>query len=53
MKSGGHIGLGTNGSIVFLIAYKISFLKMYSFHTFERNLTEIVTKTSVMAAMTE
>src|SRR6218665_1307984 len=37
MQDGGHIGLGANGNIVFLIAYTISFQKMYSFHTLHKD----------------
>jgi len=51
MQDGGHIGFGENGNIVFLIVYTISFPKMYSFYTFQRNLAEILTKTCLMVAM--
>ena len=44
MQDGGHIGHGVNENIVFLIAYIISFPKMYSFYTFQRNLAEILTE---------
>jgi len=30
------MGLGVNGNIVFLIAYIMSFPKMYSFHTLQK-----------------
>ena len=36
MQDGGHIGLGENVNIVFLIAYTISFPKTYSFHTLQK-----------------
>src|SRR6218665_2428176 len=51
MQDGGHIGVGANENIVFLIAYIISFPKMYCFHTFKRNLAEILTKTCFMLAI--
>jgi len=41
MQDGGHIGLGANGNIVFLIAYAISFPKMYSFHTLHKNPAKV------------
>ena len=51
MQEGGHIGPGANEDIVFLIAYTISFPKVYSFHAFQRNLAETLTKPCFMAAM--
>src|SRR6218665_1579296 len=51
MQNGGHIGVGANVNIVFLIAYIISFPNMYSFHTFQNYLAEIFTKTCFMAAI--
>src|SRR6218665_3128040 len=46
---GGHFV--TLGKFVYLIAHTIRFPKMYSFHTFLRNLAEILTKTCFMAAI--
>src|SRR6218665_1935029 len=51
MQYGNHIGPGANENIVFLIAYTISFPKMYSFNTFQRTLAEILMKTCFMAAI--
>src|SRR6218665_2752479 len=52
MQDGGRIGLGANVNIVFfLIAYITSFPNMYSFHTFQKYLAEIFTKTCFMAAI--
>ena len=45
MQDGGHIGLEANGNIVFLIAYTISFSKMYSFHTLHKNPTTVTIQT--------
>jgi len=41
MQDGGHIGLGENGNIVFLIAYAISFPRMYSFYTLHKNPAKV------------
>src|SRR6218665_268393 len=41
MQDGCHIGVGANLNIVFLIAYVISFPKMYSFHTLQKILTKL------------
>ena len=41
MQDGGHIGVGANVNIVFLIAYVISFPKMYSFHTLQKIPTKL------------
>jgi len=41
MQEGAHIGLGANENIVFLIAYTISFPKMYSFHTLQKIPTKL------------
>jgi len=49
MQDSGHIGLG--GNIVYLIAHTIHFPKIYSFHAFQRNLAEILTKTCFIAAI--
>jgi len=51
MQDDGHIGPGANEDIVFLIDYTISFPKMYSFYTFQRNHAEILTKTCFKAAI--
>src|SRR6218665_378988 len=51
MQDGGHIGVGANENIVFLIAYIISLPKMYSFHTLCYLQAEILTKTCFMAAI--
>src|SRR6218665_1115263 len=41
MQDGGHIGVGANENIVFLIDYVISFPKMYSFHTLQKVPTKL------------
>src|SRR6218665_3735975 len=41
MQDGGHIGVGANVNIVFLISYVISFPKMYSFHTLQKIPTKL------------
>ena len=41
----------TRGNVIYLIAHTIRFPKMYSFHTFQRNLAEILTKTYFMVAI--
>ena len=45
MQDGGHIGIGANVNIVFLIAYVISFPKMYSFHTLQKIPTKVLIQT--------
>jgi len=45
IKDGGHIGLGANRNIVFLVAYIIMFPKMYSFHTLQENPTTVKIRT--------
>jgi len=45
MQDGGHIGVGANENIVFLIAYIISFPKMYSFHTLQKIPTKVLFQT--------
>ena len=40
MQDGGHIGVGANVNIVFLI-YIISFPKMYRFHTLQKIPTKV------------
>jgi len=51
MQDGGDAGHKANGNIGYLIAYTISFPKMYSFHTFQRNIAEVLTKTCFMTAI--
>src|SRR6218665_1217901 len=51
MQDGGHIAPGANENIIFLIAYTISFPKIYSLYTFQKNVTEILTKTCFKAAI--
>ena len=41
MQDGGPIGLGAKENIIFLIAYTISFPKMYSFHTLQKIPTKL------------
>ena len=41
IQDGGHKGLGANGNIGFLIAYTITFPKMYSFQTLQKNPTKL------------
>ena len=45
MQDGGHIGVGANVNIVFLIAYVISFPKMYSFPTLQKIPTKVLIQT--------
>jgi len=46
MQDGGLIGIGANENIVFLIAYTITFPKMYSFHTLKKIPTKLVNQTN-------
>jgi|SRR6218665_304238 len=49
MQDGGYIGLGANENIVFLIAYTISFPKMYSFQTLQKIPTKLHSKPDYMS----
>ena len=45
MQDDGQIGLGANVNIVFLIAYTMSFPKMYSLHTLQEIPTKVQMQT--------
>src|SRR6218665_2287511 len=51
LYNGGHVGLGENGNIVSMIAFAISFPKMYSFPTLCYLKAEILTKPEFKAAI--